>query len=135
MLALNKATAWLRKKQARLGSWGDLEDRGAYTQFHQAEPVRQGAGPTALVLYTLLRSGQSLQDPVLKRGFAYLHQHHRIPATSMERAMTLLAVLATAEARPLGRTSRTRPKPKPVSYTHLRAHETSRAISYAVLWL
>ncbi len=107
--ALDKAVAWLRKRQARSGGWGHVLDKGAYEAFHRKRVGTHAAGPTALALYALLARNQSLRDPVVRKGFDFLWNHHQLPQTSMETAAVLLAVAATAEAR-VSHTRRTKPK-------------------------
>jgi hypothetical protein len=105
--ALDKGVAWLRKKQARNGSWGSVQGSAQYGADHGGYP----AGPTALVLYALLRSKQPMKDPVVKRGFAHLYGTHRTPRSAYETSMLLLAVTATAEeTRPRRSANRKPPK-------------------------
>lgn len=111
--AIDKGLAWLRKKQGRNGSWGHVLDRGAYdSQFHRKAVGTHPAGPTALVLYALLKGRQPLQDPVVRNGFDFLLKHHKAPGTSMETAMVLLAVTATADAPKYSRMTKRPSKPR-----------------------
>ncbi len=94
MKAANKAVAWLRKKQARNGSWGDVRGAGSYGSL---QPTTFAAGPTALTLYALRKAKVPLLDPSMRMGYRYLLKYHSNPASSMETSMVLLAVLATAD--------------------------------------
>lgn len=92
---ISKASLWLIQHQRKDGSWGEMRVKGAYGPFHLDRPGFQQAGPTALALYALLKSGMALRHPAVRKGFAYLEKHHVWPATSPETCMVLLAVTAT----------------------------------------
>ncbi len=99
--ALTKATLWLIQHQGKNGSWGEMTVKGAYGPFHSDRPGFHQAGPSALVLYALVKSGVPLRHPAVRKGFAYLEKHHKWPATSPETSMVLMAVTATAHAAPV----------------------------------
>ena len=101
-IAVAKAIRWLEKKQAANGSFGTLVGHGPYGSDRTvASPPT--AGPTALVVYALLRAGRAHTDPMVKRGLAYLRAHHRIPDVSYDVSMLLLAVTATGVPPPAAR--------------------------------
>ncbi|MDR2171795.1 MAG: hypothetical protein LBP59_16750 [Planctomycetaceae bacterium] len=56
--ATEKAISFLREKQAENGSW--------------AASPRSGIGPTAVILTGLLNSGVKVDEPVIKKGLAFL---------------------------------------------------------------
>jgi hypothetical protein len=80
------------------GSWGLIEGNRAYGggEMKGAE-YKHPAGATALVLYTLLKCKVPVDDPYIKKGFAYLRSKQKIPGGSYECAMMLLAVTAVAD--------------------------------------
>ena len=92
---ISKASLWLIQHQRKDGSWGEMRVKGAYGPFHLDRPGFHQAGPTALALYALLKSGMALRHPAVRKGFAYLEKHHVWPATSPETCMVLMAVTAT----------------------------------------
>ena len=93
---VDNAKLWLIQHQRKDGSWGEMRVLGAYGPFHLDRPGFHQAGPTALSLYALLKSGVPLNNPAVRKGFAYLEKHHVWPATSPETSMVLMAVTATA---------------------------------------
>ena len=95
-VAVAKAIRWLEKKQGRDGSYGGITGHGPYGAGLFAIREAHPAGPTAWVLYALLRAGRAADDPAVARGFRFLRKHHRIPETSYEISALLLAVTATA---------------------------------------
>jgi hypothetical protein len=109
--AINKGVAWLRKKQGRNGSWGGISFNSTYGGQQQ---VTEGmlAGPTPLALYTLLKCKQPLKDPVIRRGFSFMKDNYKIPPTSYETSMLLLAVTATADRAKMSRFAKKLPPPK-----------------------
>ncbi len=104
--AILKGVAWLKKKQQGDGSWGEIKGTGAYGGGKNTGPGYP-SGSTALALYALLKCKEKLNDPVIKKGFAYLEKGRfsRQP-NSYEIAMTLLAVTATANQNKTRRASR-----------------------------
>jgi len=96
--AVERAVAWLRKRQRRDGGWGDVHGKGTYGA---SQRVTFGLGPTALALYALCKARQPTRDPVLKKGFAFLWnasaKWRDVRTTSMEASVILLAVTATAD--------------------------------------
>ncbi len=109
--AIAKGLAWLRKKQARSGSWGEVKSAGVYGGG-QGEAYKHPAGPTALALYTLLKCKVSARDPIVKRGFQFIKKRWKKPGGSYETSVLLLAVCATADNMKTARASKAR-KAKP----------------------
>jgi hypothetical protein len=97
-LAIDKGVQWLRKKQGRDGSWGDMSGGQAYGGGGQGNGYPHPAGPTALALYTLLKCKVPVKDNCITRGFDFLEKSgNDIPGSSYECSMVLLAVTATAD--------------------------------------
>ncbi|MBL9086863.1 MAG: sigma-70 family RNA polymerase sigma factor [Planctomycetia bacterium] len=95
--AIDRGVAYLRSTQLPDGSWGVVEGNAAY----DGKPAAGGAythpaGPTALALYALLKSEVPLDDPQVRRGFAFLRTRHRVPGGAYELSALLLALTATA---------------------------------------
>lgn len=95
--AIDRGVAYLRSTQLPDGSWGVVEGNAAY----DGKPASGGAyahpaGPTALALYALLKSAVPLDDPQVRRGFAFLRSRHRVPGGAYELSAMLLALTATA---------------------------------------
>ena len=111
-VAIQKGVAWLKKRQGRDGSWGAIKFNATYAGG-QGASEGMPAGPTALALYALLKCKGSVKDPAIVKGFRYLEKHHRLPASSYETSMLLLAVTATADPYKLtssAKKRRTKPK-------------------------
>lgn len=96
--AIKKGVAYLKSHQLPDGSWGLIEGNRAYGggELKGAE-YKHPAGATALVLYTLLKCKEPVDDPVIKKGFAFLRSKQKIPGGSYECSMMLLAVTAVAD--------------------------------------
>ena len=84
--AVAEGVRWLRSRQAGDGSWGSIGETGDAYAFP--------AGPTALALWTLLKSGVAPDDPQVKRGFSYLERYYRVPLSTYETAVLMLAIEA-----------------------------------------
>lgn len=103
---IDRAIAYLRSVQGFDGSFGVVRGNRAYESPSDvrddagAGAYGHPAGPTALALFALLKSGVPLDDPAVRRGFAFLRQKHRVPNGSYEVATLLLAVTATASPPP-----------------------------------
>ena len=108
--AIEKGAAWLIKRQAANGSWGGIQFNAAYGgQGSGGEAMH--AGPTALALYALLKCKVPLKHPSVRRGFDFLDKEHRLPESSYETSMLLLAVTATADNHKMSASKRkTKPK-------------------------
>jgi hypothetical protein len=109
--AIDKGVAWLRKKQGRNGSWGPMKGNSTYGGGDGGGEVNP-AGPTALALYALLKCKQPMNDPVIKRGFAWLWDNYKKPGDSYQTSMLLLAVTATADQAKTSKFAKKLPKPK-----------------------
>jgi hypothetical protein len=94
--AVEKGVQWLKNRQLPDGSWGAIEGNKSYGGG-SGTPYNHPAGSAALALYTLLKCKVPLDDPVVKKGFNFLRSKYRIPGSSYECAMSLLAVTATAD--------------------------------------
>jgi hypothetical protein len=94
--AIDKGVAWLRKKQQRSGSWGEVKAAGVYGGG-EGTAYGHPAGPTALALYTLLKCKIESRHPIVKRGFDYIDKSFSRPRGSYETSVLLLAVCATAD--------------------------------------
>lgn len=110
-LAIGKGVTWLVKRQAANGSWGGIQFNSTYGGQGQGGEAMH-AGPTALALYALLKCKQPLKSDTVRRGFDYLHKEHRLPESSYETSMLLLAVTATADDAKQSATARRRARPK-----------------------
>ncbi len=109
--AIDKGVAWLRKKQTRAGSWGEVKASGTYGG--QGTPYDHPAGPTALALYTLLKCKVPPKNPIVKRGFDYIDKRWSKPRGSYETSVLLLAVCATGDNFKTAKASKKRKrKPK-----------------------
>lgn len=96
--AVANGVRWLKQRQFPNGSWGIVEGNAAYSPGASVSSAyTHPAGPTALALYALLKCGESLDDPYVKRGFKYLREKQKKPGGAYETAMMLLAVTATAD--------------------------------------
>lgn len=96
--AIDAGVKWLKAAQLPDGSWGLVQGDAAYGggEADPAAAYTHPAGPTALALYALLKSDVPLDDPAVKRGFAWLRARQRVPRGSYETSALLLAVTATA---------------------------------------
>lgn len=108
--AIQKGLSWLRKKQARSGSWGEVKGGRIYGGG-EGEGYKHPAGPTALALYALLKCKVSVRDPLVKKGFQYVKKRWKKPGGSYETSVLLLAVCATADNLKTTKASK-RAKPK-----------------------
>jgi hypothetical protein len=95
--AVEKGVAWLLARQGANGSWGVIEGNAAYGGGAAENAYLHPAGPTALALYALLKSGVPADHERVRRGFRWLRKEHEKPGGSYETSMTLLAVTATAD--------------------------------------
>ncbi len=95
--AIAKGLAWLRKKQARSGSWGDVIAGAIYGGGDPNSAYKHPAGPTALALYTLLKCKVQARDPLVRKGFEFIKKRYKKPGGSYETSVLLLAVCATAD--------------------------------------
>lgn len=96
--AVKQGARWLKSHQLPDGSWGLIEGNAAYEgSAATGEAYKHPAGSTGLALYALLKCGESPDDPVIKRGFKFLKDRHRLPGGAYETAVVLLAVTATAD--------------------------------------
>jgi hypothetical protein len=95
--SIDRGVAWLKKKQGSNGSWGEIKGDRFYDPNAKGTPYVHPAGPTGLALYALLKSGVPAEDPVVKKGFAFLQKNYRQPGSSYEVSAVLLAVTATAD--------------------------------------
>lgn len=94
-MAVERGWLFLKKSQHLDGSWGGIKFNSSYGGGStQTEGYR--AGLAALCTYTLLRAGVPRKDDSVKRAFTWLKQHHELPDNSMDAAMLLLAITATA---------------------------------------
>jgi hypothetical protein len=95
--AIERGVMYLRKKQDKSGSWGELSGGQAYGGGSGGKMYGHPAGPTALAVYTLLKCKVPLNDPAVKRGLEWLKKEQDKPAGSYETSMLLLALCATAD--------------------------------------
>jgi hypothetical protein len=96
--AIDKGVMWLKKKQGGDGSWGAIEGNRSYAGGEKSSGNKQQhSGPTSLALYTLLKCKVPENDPVVRKGFAWLKKHHKLPKDAYETSTLLLAVTATAD--------------------------------------
>ncbi|MCC7139688.1 MAG: hypothetical protein IT460_14790 [Planctomycetes bacterium] len=96
--AINKGVAWLKQRQLPDGSWGLVEGNRLYGGGEKTgNEYKHPAGATALALYTLLKCKVPVDDPYVKKGFAYLRSKYKIPGGAYECSMQLLAVTAVAD--------------------------------------
>ncbi len=110
--AIAKGVSWLRKKQARSGSWGEVKAGAIYGGGDPDKAYKHPAGPTALALYALLKCKVSERDPLVKNGFAYIKKHWPKPRGSYETSVLLLAICATADHMKTSRASKASAKRK-----------------------
>ena len=94
--AIKKGVAWLKSHQLADGSWGFI-DGGTIYGGGKGQGYKHPAGPTALALYTLLKCKESVEDPVVKKGFKFLKEKQKQPGGAYEASMMLLAITATAD--------------------------------------
>src|SRR5262249_52980666 len=81
--ALNRGIAWLKKAQSPDGSWGRIKGNKAYDDKAPAGTAYEHpAGPTALALYALLKSGVPVEDGAVRRGFKYLKDKAQKPGSA-----------------------------------------------------
>jgi len=96
--AIEKGVEWLKKRQKDDGSYGPVVGNAAYGGGGKSNNQGQSvSGPTSLAMYALLKCKVPANDPVIKRGFAWLKKNHRLPADAYETSSLLLAVTATAD--------------------------------------
>ncbi len=96
--AVKHGVRWLKQRQLPDGSFGLVEGNAAYEGTPAGgDAYKHPAGTTGLALYALLKCGESAEDPVLKRGFKFLKDRHKLPGGAYETAVVLLAVTATAD--------------------------------------
>ena len=110
-LAIAKGVTWLVKRQGANGSWGGIQFNSTYGGGGQGGESMH-AGPTALALYALLKCKVNPKSDTVRRGFNFLHKEHRLPDSSYETSMLLLAVTATADNTKQSSAARGRPRPK-----------------------
>ena len=110
--AVRKAVTWLKKKQQRNGSWGEIRSNPdtVYGRRGHLGNVDRSGGVTALVLYTLLSARELEKDPVIRKGFDYVKKVAKRPANPQVTSTLLLALTATA--RPYKRTGTKPPRIK-----------------------
>ncbi len=108
--AIGRGMSWLRKKQSRSGSWGEVVASAIYGGGDPNKAYKHPAGPTALALYTLLKCKVPTRDPLVKKGFAYIKKHWQKPTGSYETSVLLLAVCATADNMKTSRASKAKAK-------------------------
>lgn len=75
-LAVERGVAWLTAKQRDDGSFGTTLDEGG----GGAQPAGHAGhrlGRTAIVLYTLVHCGRTIEDPVVAKGLALLRDEYR----------------------------------------------------------
>ncbi len=94
--AVKKGVQWLKQRQLPDGSWGVI-DGGQPYGGGKGEIYKHPAGPTALALYTLLKCKESVDDPIVKKGFKHLRDKYKQPGGAYEASMMLLAVTAVAD--------------------------------------
>jgi hypothetical protein len=95
--AIDRGVVWLKKKQLKDGSWGPITAESFYDKNAKGTPYQRPAGSTGLALYTLLKCGVPVDDPVVKKGFAFLKAKYPKPGDTYEVSIVLLAVTATAD--------------------------------------
>ena len=89
---------WLRAAQRQDGSWGSMHTDEGVNYSGGKESYDTPAGPTALAIYALLKSGVKVEeDSGVKRGFDFLKRKYRVSGDAYELSMALLAVTATAD--------------------------------------
>ena len=94
--AVERACAWLEKRQLKDGSWGAIHGRGRYGA--SAASSWCPTGPTSLALYALLSAGYDEKRPAVKKALAFLEEKDR-PKTAVELSMLALALSATARTK------------------------------------
>jgi hypothetical protein len=102
--AIDLGVAYLKTRAGPHGSFGPIQNLTNYTGGSEVYPFP--AGPTALALYALLKSGVPPEDPVVVRGFQWLREKQEVPGSSYEISCLILAL--EARANPPGNTE---PKP------------------------
>ncbi len=90
--AIDAGVKWLKKAPDSQGTWGKIDAEKNYKGG--AEFYQYPAGPTALALLTLLKCGVKPGDEVVARGFKYLRTYHRLPRSSYETSILILALEA-----------------------------------------
>ena len=108
--AIDSGVAWLKKQTFSAGNWSNeiLGDR-LYDPNAKGDVYVHPTGCTSLSLYALLKSGVPKDDPVIKKGFAWLKgttdgitkgkamkTSYRVPNGTYELAALILAVEARA---------------------------------------
>ncbi len=95
--AIKKGVMWLKQRQNPDGSWGLIEGNSVYGGGKMNNEYKHPAGATALALYALLKCKESVDDPVVKKGFKFLRDKYKQPGSSYETSMVILAVTARAD--------------------------------------
>jgi hypothetical protein len=95
--AIKNGVKWLKQAQLPDGSWGLIQGNAVYGGGKEGNEYKHPAGATALALYALLKCKESVDDPVIKKGFKYLKDKYKMPGSSYETSMVLLAVTARAD--------------------------------------
>jgi hypothetical protein len=108
--AIERGVAFLRTQQRASGWWADL---GSHVKSYAGSELvyQYPLGPTALVLYTLLKCDVPVTDPAVERGFDWLKkagvERH---TTAYEVSTALLAVTAVADPFKKGKDARAAPE-------------------------
>jgi hypothetical protein len=90
--AIDNGVKWLKAKQDPYGSWGAIG--GDVNYAGGSDVYRYPQGMTAFALFTLLKCRVPPTDPVVRRGFEFIRKRGRIPKSTYEIAVLMLALEA-----------------------------------------
>lgn len=95
--AIDSGLKWLRGRPFATGCFGSFNVKDGTNYLGGKDTYDFPAGLTALAMYTMLKCGVPPDDPMVRRGFAWLRIHQEVPGTDYEIAALMLAIEAKSD--------------------------------------